>query len=112
MIVRRSIAFVLLFVLPCLGATYPTQNFLVEAPTPQIAQQIGQAAEYYRQQKALEWLGQEMPPWPERCPLKVKVTMNGPGGATSFAFDRGRVLGQHMQIEGPLDRLVASVLPH
>jgi hypothetical protein len=112
MIVRRSIAFVLLFVLPCLGATYPTQNFLVEAPTPQIAQQIGQAAEYYRQQKALQWLGQEMPPWPERCPLRVRVTFNGPGGATSFAFDRGQVLGQDMQIEGPLDRLLASVLPH
>jgi hypothetical protein len=112
MFMRRYCAFVLFGVLPAMGATYPTTNFLVEAPTPQIAQQVGQAAEYYRQQKALEWLGQEMPPWPERCPLKVKVTMNGPGGATSFAFDRGRVLGQHMQIEGPLDRLVASVLPH
>jgi hypothetical protein len=112
MAMRRHCALVLFGVLPAMGASYPTTNFVVEAPTPQIAQQIGQAAEYYRQQKAIEWLGQEMPPWPERCPLKVKVTMNGPGGATSFAFDRGRVLGQHMQIEGPLDRLVASVLPH
>jgi hypothetical protein len=95
-----------------MGAAYPTQNFMVEAPTPEIAQQIGQAAEYYRKQKAIEWLGQEMAPWPERCPLRVRVTMGGPGGATSFAFDRGRVLGQNMHIEGPLDRLVASVLPH
>jgi hypothetical protein len=112
MATRRSLPFFLAAALTSLGAAYPTQNFLVEAPTPQIAQQIGQAAEYYRQQKALEWLGQEMPPWPERCPLHVHVTMNGPGGATSFAFDRGRVLGQHMNIEGPLDRLLASVLPH
>jgi hypothetical protein len=60
----------------------------------------------------MEWLGQEMPPWPERCPLKVRVTFGGPGGATRFAFDRGQVLGQDMHIEGPLDRLLASVLPH
>ncbi len=112
MSLRRYCAFVLLGVLPSMGASYPTRNFMVEAPTPQIAQWIGQAAETYRQQKAVEWLGQEMPPWPERCPLHVRVTMSGPGGATSFAFDRGRVLGQQMNIEGPMDRLVASVLPH
>src|SRR5881392_1314593 len=53
-----------------------------------------------------------MPPWPEPCPVQVTVNMGGAGGATSFAFDRGRVLGQHMQIEGSLDRLVSSVLPH
>src|SRR5207245_11392653 len=58
------------------------------------------------------WLGQEMPAWPEPCPVRVKITMNLPGGATSFAFDRGRVLGQHMDIEGPYERLLASVLPH
>src|SRR5437764_6725152 len=53
-----------------------------------------------------------MAPWPEPCPLRVTVTNNGSGGATSFAFDRGRVLGQNMHIEGTLDRLLASVLPH
>lgn len=95
-----------------LGAGYRTQNFVVEAPNAQIAQTIGQWAEHYRKQKALEWLGQEMPPWPEPCPLRVTISMNGSGGATSFAFDRGRILSQEMQIEGALDRLVASVLPH
>jgi hypothetical protein len=109
---RRHLVFVLAGVLASMGASYPTANFMVEAPSPQVAQQIGQAAEYYRKQKALDWLGYEMPPWPERCPLRVKVTFAGPGGATSFAFDRGQVLGQHMHIEGPLDRLLASVLPH
>jgi hypothetical protein len=94
------------------AASYRTTNFVVEAATPQIAQQVGQAAERYRREKALEWLGREMPTWPEPCPLRVTVTMGGSGGATSFAFDRGQVLGQHMHIEGSLDRLVASVLPH
>src|SRR5207248_2922395 len=54
----------------------------------------------------------EMPPWSQPCPLKATVTMGGSGGATSFAFDNGQVLGQRMHIEGTLDRLLASVLPH
>jgi hypothetical protein len=112
MAARRHLVLCFAGILASMGASYPTTNFLVEAPTPQIAQQVGQAAEYYRRQKALDWLGYEMPPWPERCPLRVKVTFGGPGGATSFAFDRGQVLGQNMNIEGPLERLLASVLPH
>jgi hypothetical protein len=95
-----------------LGASYPTTNFIVHAPSAQIAQQFGQAAEYYRKEKALQWLGQEMPPWPQRCPLTVTVTLKPPGGATQFHFENGRILGQQMNIEGPLDRLLASVLPH
>jgi hypothetical protein len=95
-----------------LGAAYRTPNFVVDAPTPEIAQQIGQYAEYYRKDKAMQWLGQEMPQWPEPCPIAVTVTMNGSGGATNFAFDRGRILGQDMHIEGSPDRLLASVLPH
>jgi hypothetical protein len=95
-----------------LGASYRTQNFVVEAPTPGIAQQIGQYAEHYRREKAIQWLGQEMRPWGQPCPLRVTVTMNGAGGATSFAFDNGQILSQDMHIEGSLDRLLVSVLPH
>jgi hypothetical protein len=109
---RQLSTIVLLGAFLSLGATHRTPNFTVEAATPQIAQQVGQYAEHYRREKALLWLGYEMPPWPEPCPLRVKVTMGGSGGATSFAFDRGQVLGQHMQIEGTLERLLASVLPH
>lgn len=112
MALRHQLLFVLVGVLPSMGASYRTTNFVVDAPTAQIAQQVGQAAEHYRKEKAQLWLGHDMPPWPEACPLKVKVTMGGAGGATSFAFDRGRVLGQQMNIEGSLDRLLASVLPH
>jgi hypothetical protein len=112
MAARSSIAFVLIGALSSLGASYRTQNFVVDAPTPQIAQQVGQYAEMYRKKKAMEWVGHEMQDWPEPCPLKVTVTMSGAGGATSFAFDRGRILSQEMNIEGPLDRLLASVLPH
>ena len=110
MLTRRQLVFVLAAALPAMGASYPTTNFVVEAPTPQIAQQIGQAAERYRKEKAIQWLGQEMPNWGQRCPIRVSVTMNGAGGATSFAFDNGQILGMDMHIEGTLERLLASVL--
>jgi hypothetical protein len=112
MVARPHLLVVLLGAAASMGASFRTTNFLVEAPTPQIAQQFGEAAEHYRREKAYEWLGREMPPWHQPCPLRVTVTMGGPGGATTFAFDQGRILRQDMQIEGPLDRMLASVLPH
>ena len=39
--------------------------------------------------------------------------MEGPSGATSFKLPpQGGVISQKMEIQGPLDRLLASVLPH
>jgi len=83
----------------------------VRAPAQDLARQIGDAAEYFRQEKALLWLGRALPPWPDRCPIEVKLG-KGNGGATSFAFDQGQVLGQAMTIQGRADRLLVSVLPH
>lgn len=112
MTLRQKLLVGLVAVLAAPGAQFRTTNFTVNAPTPQIAQQVGQLAEQYRKEKAIQWLGQEMPNWPEPCPIQVKVTMSGAGGATSFAFDQGRVLSQQMTIEGALERLLNSVLPH
>lgn len=109
---RRTLGIVLLLAYFSLGAQYRTTNFVVTAPTPAIAQQVGQYAEHYRKEKAIEWLGQEMPNWPQPCPLQVTVSMEPPSGATSFSFGGGRVQWQKMEINGPLDRLLASVLPH
>jgi hypothetical protein len=98
--------------LASLGAESRTTNFVVHAADPQVCQAIAQWAEYYRREKALVWLGQEMPTWPQPCPLYVQVSMQGPSGATSFHFGQGRVLSMKMEIQGPLDRLLHSVLPH
>jgi len=96
-----------------LGASQRSANFIVSAPTPQIAQQIAQAAEQYRKQLAVEWLGREMPTWAEPCPITVQVGNNlGAGGATSFMFERGEVYGWRMTIQGSLERILDSVLPH
>ena len=96
-----------------LGASYRTQNFIVTAPTPQVAQALGEAGEIYRRDLSLEWLGRELPPWHEPCPITVHVGQQlGAGGATSFMFDNGRPFGWQMTIQGSYERLLDSVLPH
>jgi hypothetical protein len=109
---RLSTFLVLVGAVASLGASYRTENFIVEAPGEEVAKQIGDAAERHRKEQATLWLGREMPRWPEPCPLRVSITTTNPGGATTFSFDRGQVLSQSMHIEGPLDRLVNSVLVH
>ncbi len=98
------------------AASYETTNFIVEAPTRELAEKFGEAAEKFRTEKALQWLGREMPPWPERCPLRVKIEMGSAGGATTFSFGarggKSAVLSQHMEIRGEAKQLLNSVLPH
>ncbi len=96
-----------------LGASYRTTNFIIDAPTDDIAQQIGRAAERYRKELAVEWLGREMPAWNHPCPITAQVADHlGAGGATSFMFDHGEVFGWKMSIQGSLVRILDSVLPH
>jgi hypothetical protein len=96
------------------GATVQTPNFTVTAPTQQDAEIIGQWAEKYRRDLALVWLGQELPAAGYRHPIQVKFTANNNsgGGATSFAFDRGQILRSQTEVEGPPQRVQASVLRH
>src|SRR5262245_9198207 len=111
---RLSIVLLVASIFASMGAgQYRTQNFVIHAPSQEVAQQVGQWAEYYRKAKAVEWLGQEMPTWQKPCPVHVTVSMEGPSGATSFVFHpQGGVMDMKMEIQGPLDRLLASVLPH
>jgi hypothetical protein len=96
-----------------LGASHRTQNFVSTAPTQQLAVEIGEAAEKYRRDLALEWLGAELPPWGSPCPITSQVGPHlGAGGATSFMFDQGRPFGWTMSIQGSRERLLDSVLPH
>lgn len=95
------------------GAGYKTPNFIVMAPTPQLAEKIGKAAEQYRHTLAIAWTGKPMPDWSQPCPITAKVSPRlGAGGATSFVFDRNEVYGWQMKIEGSEERVLDSVLPH
>ena len=96
-----------------LAASYRTTNFVVDAPTPALAEEIGKMAEHYRHDLAIEWLGKSMPNWAQPCPIHAQVEPNlGAGGATSFVFDHGEVFGWRMEIQGSHERVLDSVLPH
>jgi hypothetical protein len=96
-----------------LGAGYRTDNFVVNAPTPELAQEIGRTAEECRRRLAVEWTGKELPRWPEPCPITAQVGPQlGAGGATTFVFDRGEVFGWQMSVQGSRERILDSVLPH
>ena len=99
--------------LPAMGQTYMTDNFVVQAPTRAIAIEIAEAAERYRHDLAVEWLGKAMPQWTAKCTIVVRVGRNlGAGGATSFVFDDGEVFGWRSTIQGSRERILDSVLPH
>lgn len=96
-----------------MGANYRTQNFMVSAPTPQLATEIGQAAENFRAKLSVEWLGRELPPWPQACPIEAQVAPHlGAGGATSFVFIQNQPRDWTMSIQGSRERVLDSVLPH
>jgi hypothetical protein len=94
------------------GASYRTPNFVVQADTSEAAKAIAEQAEASRLAIARQWLGHELPAWKTPCPVKVKLTRGEAGGLTSFGFHRGRVSDQSITVEGRLDRILASALPH
>lgn len=96
-----------------MGARYETPNFIIETKDPNQAKQYGDAAEQYRRELAVQWLGEEMPRWADRCPITVNVGRRlGAGGATTFVFNHGEVFGWRMSIQGSHERILDSVLPH
>jgi hypothetical protein len=95
------------------STSHRSDNFSVEGPTPAIAQQVIQRAEQLRMDVAVAWLGKEMAPWQTPCYLEVKVTTGAPAGGSSVDFDQvGRVSKQRIWVEGPMDRILGSILPH
>ena len=105
-------ALALLSVAPCQAGTYQTRNFIVHAPTQEVAEEVGRAAEMFRRELAIQWLGKEMPNWTGKCPIQVKIGQIGAGGATTFNFGGGHVYGWKMNVQGTLERVLDSVLPH
>lgn len=113
-----AVAILILVALPLAScfAQYRTQNFVVTAPQPALAKQVGDLAEKYRSELAVRWLGQPLPAWPQPCPIVVKIEANA-GGETSFAFQpgpdgRSQPFDWRMKIYGSPERILDSVLPH
>ena len=94
---RRWLAAVVAALVPILGGashTRRTTNFVVEAPTAEVAKAVAEHAEACRASIAKQWLGTKLPPWPTPCPIRVKLTRGEAGGLTSFGFNHGRVADQ------------------
>ncbi|QDT53311.1 hypothetical protein Pan44_13270 [Caulifigura coniformis] len=113
----RSLAICVLFVSSAGSAFaaaegFRTANFVVNAPTQEIAQKVGNCAEYWREELAVEWLGKKLPNWYKPCEVTVQVGQIGAGGATTFSFEGGEVFGWRMRVQGTLERILDSVVPH
>lgn len=93
------------------AADLRTTNFLVMAPTPELARAVGDAAEGFRRDLALYWLGEELPPWPNPCPIRV---IAGPHLAAQgvTTYNRSPVRDFQMEVVGSPQRILDSVLPH
>lgn len=111
---RRIASLVVALVSLCfVGAGARSANFVVQAHTPEFAQAVAREAERFRRELAIEWLGKELPRWPEPCPIFVQAAKDlGAGGATSFTFLHGEVMGWKMTIQGSEERILDAVLPH
>lgn len=101
-----------LFLFCGLGAKHVTPNFEVEAPTAAIAEKVALTAERCREELAMEWLGYTLPNWYKPCQVRVRVGQIGAGGATTFSFGGGQVFGWDMTVQGSLERILDSVIPH
>ena len=95
------------------GEQYETANFVVNAPCAESARTCAEAAEQYRSDLAILWLGKPLPDWSAKCPVQVHIGRDlGAGGTTSFIFENGEVFGWEMEIQGSHERILDSVLPH
>jgi len=103
---------VLAGVLVSLGASHRTANFVVEAPSLDLARRLATAAEASRRELAIRWLGRPMPRWASPCRVRVRPDVRAAGGATTFSFQRGEAFGWRMELQGPEHQVLDSILPH
>ena len=98
-------------------APVESANFIVYANDRIMAAKVSQAAEGFRKSLAAQWLGRELPAWPQKCPIHVKIDLHA-GGETSFAFqmpggsNRGVPVDWDMKVFGSPERILDAVLPH
>lgn len=93
------------------AANFRTRNFLVEAHTPQLAREVGDAAERFRDELATYWTGSPLPPWPTPCPVRVVAGDNlAAQGVTTY--NPAPVRDFQMEVIGTPERILDSVLPH
>ena len=83
------------------------KNFEVKAPTQAIADKVCDTL-------AIQWMQSRHDgiTLPTPCTVRVKVGQVGAGGATTFSFKNGRAYGYDMTVQGSLEDICDSVIPH
>ena len=96
---------------PLAAGNHRTQNFIVQAPSQQLAVAVGNAAEKFRNDLAMYWLGSQLPAWPQPCPIRVIAGPNlAAQGVTTY--NPRPVSDFQMEVVGTPERILDSVLPH
>lgn len=109
---RLTCLLIFLSAISSLGATFETENFQVVADSAKVAQSVAECAESSRKEVATLWLGEELPRWKTRCRVEVSLHDGSSQGLTSYELRGGKNGDWEMEVEGPLDELVDSVVPH
>ncbi|HYH63276.1 MAG TPA: hypothetical protein VD866_01115, partial [Urbifossiella sp.] len=100
------------------GARVSTPNFVVSAPSADVARTVAFAAEKHRRDVAKRWFGGVLPDAPEKVAVRLTITAGESGGASTFTFGEADgkrppgVKAASMSLRGPLDQVLKSVLPH
>lgn len=111
-----GIVFAVGIVVACCGASVRTRHFIVTAPSREMAERTAEAAEHFRRELAIAWIGDEIPDWHAPCPITVTFE-DLAHGETRFGLvqepgQRGMPVDFDMKLFGPPERILDSVLPH
>src|SRR5262249_39861646 len=102
---------------------FRTKNFVVSGATPEIRGRIAEAAERHRKEIAKPRLGKEVPDWPKLwvgkelpdrpklCHIRIEITTNGRGSASTMDFSKKPVTFS-TELRGPTQRVLADNLAH
>ena len=63
----------------------------MEAPTAEIAKAVATEAEAQRKAAAVRWLGKELSPWQNRCPIRVTVAPGSSGSSCAVSSGTGNI---------------------
>jgi hypothetical protein len=97
---------------PCIAATAETDNFVVSANSLEVAVAVAEVAEETRASLAREWLGRDLDDWTEKCVVSVDSERTRLGGDTTYSLIRGDVARWRIELRGPVDRILETLVPH
>lgn len=111
-VLATALLFFPLSVRPAPAAEFSTANFRVEAASAKTARHVGRRAEELREELAQEWLGADLSDWTEPCRVIVNTDSERLMGDTNYLIGRTRITRWRMELNGPLDRILETLLPH